>query len=266
MEIGASFAHYANKIKSLPDNNQSFTTDAYGATILSEVGSPVGLFYGYKTDGIYSTTDEALNDGQYIVLRNGSKLYFKAGDVKFVSTNQDKEINAADRVVIGNPNPDCYGNLFTNITVDRVTLSAFFNYSYGNELFNYERMILESGSQFYNQTTAMLNRWTTEGQVTDIPKIAYKDPMGNSRFSDRWIEDGSYLRLKTVTLSYSLPIHTTYLQGLTFWGSANNLFTTTNYLGSDPENSLSNNVLLQGIDRGLIPQGRNFALGIKVNL
>jgi len=112
----------------------------------------------------------------------------------------------------------------------------------------------------------MNNRWTTEGQLTDIPVITYNDPMGNSRFSDRWIEDGSYLRLKTVTLSYSLPIHNTYLQGVTIWGSANNLWLLTKYLGSDPETSMGNSVLMQGIDRGLLPQSRNFALGLKINL
>ena len=86
------------------------------------------------------------------------------------------------------------------------------------------------------------------------------------RHDNRWIEDGSYLRLKTVTLSYSLPIHNTYLQGVTIWGSANNLWLLTKYLGSDPETSMGNSVLMQGIDRGLLPQSRNFALGLKINL
>jgi hypothetical protein len=111
-----------------------------------------------------------------------------------------------------------------------------------------------------------LNRWTTEGQVTDIPRITYGDPMGNSRFSDRWIEDGSYLRLKSVTLSYTQPVNWLFLQGFTVWAQANNLFTITKYLGNDPEVSLSGSVLSQGIDRGLLSQGRSFVLGIKLNL
>ena len=90
--------------------------------------------------------------------------------------------------------------------------------------------------------------------------------MGNARFSDRWIEDGSYLRLKTITLSYNLPINNTYIHGLTFWGQANNVFTLTKYLGADPEFSLGNSVLEQGIDRGLLANSRNFVIGIKINL
>jgi TonB-linked SusC/RagA family outer membrane protein len=265
MEVGASVAHYDNKITALPGGEESFTTEMYGATVLSKVGSPVGLFYGYKTDGVYSTTEEAQNDGKYIVLKNGEKEYFGAGDMVFVSTN-DEEVNEDDQTVIGDPNPDFYGNIFANIKCKNISLNVVFNYSVGNDIFNYERMILEAGSAFYNQTTAMNNRWTTEGQVTDIPVITYGDPMGNSRFSDRWIEDGSYLRLKTVTLSYNLPIHSTYLQGVTIWGSANNLWTWTKYLGSDPESSASNDVLLQGIDRGLLSQGRTFSFGVKINI
>ena len=127
-------------------------------------------------------------------------------------------------------------------------------------------MLLESGSRFHNQTVAMTNRWTCEGQMTNVPKIYYEDPMGNARFSDRWIEDGSYLRLKNVTLSYKLPVANSYIQGITVWGAANNLVTFTNYLGSDPEFSMSTNILTQGIDRGLMPQSPNFSLGVKINL
>ena len=90
--------------------------------------------------------------------------------------------------------------------------------------------------------------------------------MGNSRFSDRWIEDGSFLKLKTVTLSYTLPIRSTYLQGITIWAAANNLFTITKYLGSDPEFSYSNSVLGMGIDRGLLGNGRSFSIGAKIKL
>lgn len=265
MEWGLSIGHYDNKLTSLPDHESSLVTDLYGATILSQVGSPVGLFYGYRTEGVYSTTKDANDDAKYIVLKNGAKKYYGAGDVNFVSIG-DAEINELDRVVIGNPNPDVYGNLFANISMRNVKLSAVFNYSVGNDVFNYQRMVLESGSSFFNQTTAMNNRWTTEGQLTDIPVITFNDPMGNSRFSDRWIEDGSYLRLKTLMLSYTLPIHNTYLQGVTIWGAANNLWLLTQYLGSDPETSMGNNVLMQGIDRGLLPQSRNFALGLKINL
>ena len=127
-------------------------------------------------------------------------------------------------------------------------------------------MQLESGSRFMNQTTALNRRWQVEGQQTDIPQLSFQDPMGNARFSDRWIEDGSYFRLKSVTLSYDLPITSEFLQGLQFWVQANNVFTLTRYLGTDPEFSITSSVLGQGIDVGQLSQSRSFVAGIKINL
>ena len=112
----------------------------------------------------------------------------------------------------------------------------------------------------------MENRWTVDGQNTDIPAISYGDPAGNSRFSDRWIEDGSYFRVKSIKLSYDLPLNLKWLQGLTVWCAAENVYTFTNYTGMDPEFSVNNNVMYQGVDAGLLPQSRSFHLGVKVNL
>jgi hypothetical protein len=128
------------------------------------------------------------------------------------------------------------------------------------------RSQLEGGNRFMNQTTALTNRWQYEGHETSIPKATFQDPMGNSRFSDRWIEDGSYLKLKSVTLSYDLPLNLTFLQGLQFWVQANNLFTATKYLGSDPEVSCTTSVIGQGIDAGYLGQSRSFMAGVKINL
>ena len=197
----------------------------------------------------------------------GKPVYFQAGDMRFVDVNGDHEIDEEeDMRVIGDPNPDLYGNIFTNLRWKNLSLDVVFNYSLGNDVYNYQRRLLESGTRFHNQTTAMLSRWTHEGQQTDIPRLSYLDATGNSRFSDRWIEDGSYLRLKNVTLSYYFPIRNTYIQGLTVWGAANNLLTFTKYLGTDPEVYAGNSVLSMGIDRGLLAQGRNFSLGVKINL
>jgi hypothetical protein len=186
--------------------------------------------------------------------------------MRFVDKDNNGIINDDDRFVIGDPNPDIYGNIYTRFNWKNWSLNATFRYSIGNDVYNYQRSLLEGGSRFYNQTTAMLTRWTGENQQTNMPRISYGDPMGNSRFSDRWIEDGSYLRLSNVTLSYSIPIRSTYLQGITLWGGAYNLFTITRYLGSDPDCGVSGNALLQGIDRGLLANARSFALGVKVNL
>ncbi len=248
--------------------------EVYGATIRSQIGQPVNLFYGYKTAPtstgtyVYSTSEEAAADGLYILGENGiDRNYFGAGDVKFQDKNGDKKIDPNDdRYVIGDPNPDIYGNIFTSLSWKRLRLDVNFNYSLGNDAYNYQRAQLEGGNRFMNQTVAMVNRWSYEGQVTNMPKAEWNDPMGNARFSDRWIEDASYLRLKSITLSYELPINNTFLHGLTFWGQANNVFTVSKYLGADPEFSMSNSVLEQGIDRGLLANSRNFMIGIKINL
>jgi TonB-linked SusC/RagA family outer membrane protein len=266
MEWGGSVSHYTNKVTALSNNNEGFNTEIYGATVRTQVGSPVGVFYGYETEGVYPTAEKAAADGYYVVTKTGDKAYFGAGDMKFKNRTNDQVIDEADRTVIGDPNPDVFGNVFTNLHYRHFTLNVVMNYSLGGDVFNYQRSILESGSRFFNQTTAMNNRWTAEGQNTVIPRIQYGDVLGNSRFSDRWIEDGSYARLKNVTLSYNLPMNNTYIKGLTVWGTASNLFTWTNYLGNDPEFSLGNSVLAQGIDRGLLAQGRTFVLGVRINL
>lgn len=271
-ELGASVGHYKNKLTALPDGQDYVETEVYGATIRSQIGQPVNLFYGYKTEAtasgthVYATSEEAKADGLYILGENGiDKTYFGAGDVKFAD-NGDKEINKADMQVIGDPNPDIYGNIFTSLSYKRIRLDVNFNYSLGNDAYNYLRSQLESGNRFMNQSVAMVNRWSYEGQVTDMPTVMWEDPMGNARFSDRWIEDASYLRLKSITLSYELPLNSTFIHGLTFWGQANNVFTVSKYLGADPDFSMSNSVLEQGIDRGLLANSRNFMLGIKINL
>lgn len=263
---GFSMGHYVNRITSFSDNVSHLDTELYGATIRSQVGSSVNTFYGYRTHGVYATSEEAKAAGKYITDETGTKQYFGAGDVRFVDLDNNGSIDDNDRTVIGDATPDIYGNIFTSLSWRNITLDVNFNYSLGGDVFNYNRQQLESGSRFMNQTTAMLRRWTYEGQQTDIPKATYADPMCNGRFSDRWIEDGSYLRLKTLTLSYKLPISNTYIQGLTVWGQANNLLTVTKYLGADPEFSVSNRVLSQGIDAGLLSQGRSFHVGVKINL
>ena len=271
VEVGASVGHYANKVTKLPDGD--YTSSVYGDNnILTSVGNPVGLFYGYKTAGVFATDAEAKAAGKdgYLYMEDnaGIRNDFKAGDVHFIDQNNDGKISEIDKVVIGDPNPDIYGNIFATINYKNLTLTMGWNYSLGNDVYNYQRSILNSGSTFYNQQVAEVAHWRYEGQQTDYPRLAYGDPMGNNRFSDRWIEDGSYLRLKTLNLSYKVPVpgSWTWLQGLTIWAQANNLLTFTKYLGSDPEFSIGNGVLYQGIDCGNIAQGRSFQCGVKINL
>ena len=280
-EVGANIGTYKNEVTKLPDgttfNSQKdgalygYTTDIYDATILTAVGQAAGVFFGYETDGVYANAADVPTDvnGKPLSTQDvntGILTPFEAGDVKFVDQNGDNIINLQDRVIIGNPNPDLYGNISSNLMYKNFSLSATLNYSLGNDVYNYQRALLESGSSFYNQTTAVTNRWKTEGDITDMPRASYGDPKGNNRFSDRWIEDGSYIRLKDITLSYNVPVKASWLQGLTVWCAGTNLLTFSKYLGSDPEFSFSNNVLYQGIDNGLLGQSRSFQLGVKINL
>ena len=284
-EIGASVGTYKNVVTELPDQTiinknwtekdgelRGFTTDMYGATILTAVGQSAGVFFGYETEGVFASTSEAYDaeKGDWRLktydVNTGVMTPLEAGDVKFKDQNGDGLISIDDRVIIGNPNPDFYGNINSNLTFKNFSLSATLNYSLGNDVYNYQRALLESGSSFYNQTVAVTNRWKVEGHETNMPKATYGDPKGNNRFSDRWIEDGSYIRLKDVTLSYKVPVSASWLQGLTVWCAGTNLLTFSKYLGSDPEFSFSNNVLFQGIDNGLLGQSRSFHVGVKINL
>lgn len=270
-QLGASVGHYKNKITELAGDDP-IDNEVYGATIRTQVGQAANLFYGYQTEGVFSTTADAVAAGKngealYIMSENGrDKMYFGAGDMHFTDVNGDGQISEIDRVVIGDPNPDIYGNIFTTVGFKRFKLDVNFNYSLGNDVYNYMRSQLEGGSRFMNQTNAMNRRWQAEGQVTDMPRITFQDPMGNARFSDRWIEDGSYLRLKTVTLSYTLPLKSEYIQGLQFWVQGNNLLTFSKYLGSDPEFSMTTAVIGQGIDLGQLAQSRSIVAGVKINL
>ena len=272
VEVGASVGHYKNKVKALPDGD--YTTSVYGDNnILTSVGNPVAMFYGYQTAGVFATDADAKAAGQgnYLYMQDaaGNNLYFQAGDVHFIDRNSDGKIDAADKTIIGNPNPDIYGNIFATVNYKNLALNIGLNYSLGNDVYNYQRSVLNSGSTFYNQQISEVNRWRYEGQQATLPRVAYGDPMGNNRFSDRWIEDGSYLRMKTINLTYRIPVPEswqTWLQGLSVWAEAQNVFTVTKYLGSDPEFSIGNGVFYQGIDCGNLAQGRAFLAGLKINL
>ena len=167
VEVGASVGHYANKVTKLPDGD--YTSSVYGDNnILTSVGNPVGLFYGYKTAGVFATDAEAkaaAKDG-YLYMEDNAGLRndFKAGDVHFIDQKNDGKISELDKVVIGDPNPDIYGNIFATINYKNLTLTMGWNYSLGNDVYNYQRSILNSGSTFYNQQVAEVAHWRYEGQ------------------------------------------------------------------------------------------------------
>jgi TonB-linked SusC/RagA family outer membrane protein len=264
-ELGASVSHYQNKIVELPDGD--YTTSLYGGEILTAVRQPAGLFYGYKTGGVLATTAEAEEANLKIHHPTGvGYIPFAAGDIRFIDLHQDGIIDEQDKTLIGNPNPDLTGVFNTRFAYGRFSVNALFSFSYGNDVYNYVRSQLEAGNYLYNQSAAMQNRWINEGQRTTVPQSVFGDPLGNSRFSDRWIEDGSYLRFKTLTIAYDIPVNWIFLSGFTVWASVNNLWTYSKYLGADPEFSVGNSILYQGIDSGLLSQGRSYFVGLKLNL
>ena len=265
-EVGASVGHYKSEVTALDEALNPVAV--YGGEVKTMVGQPVAVFWGYKTDGVIASAQEAEALGLY--KKEGTNIHkFEAGDIKFVDINPGENpglIDENDKTIIGDPNPDFYGNIYSSMKMKNWKLDVVCNYSVGNDIYNYYRQQLESGSSFNNQTTALVNRWTVDGQQTSTPKVVFGDPMGNSRFSDRWIEDGSYLRIKTIKLSYDVPVSYSWLQGLTLWCAAENVYTFTKYDGNDPETSVNNSILYQGIDAGLLPQSRSFHFGVKLNL
>ncbi len=264
-DLNLTLAHNKNEVKEL-DCGSIRSTIGEG-TVLTSVGSSIGVFYGYETNGVYSTNDEAAAEGLGTMLGSVRKP-FEGGDVRFIDQNGDDLIDENDMVEIGDPNPAVFGGLTSIMQYRRFKLTANFNFSLGNDVYNYTRSQLENMSSYTNQTENVLNRWRTDGDVTAMPRATYGDPLGNSRFSDRWIEDGSYLKLKELSLSYDFNIKSSYITGLTVFGTCENLFTLTNYKGYDPEivSSSSNNPLYQGVDAFTTPTARTFYIGLKLGL
>ncbi|WP_140486097.1 SusC/RagA family TonB-linked outer membrane protein [Flavobacterium sp. GSA192] len=265
LDLGVNVSRYKNEVQGLP--NGDILTQFAGATYLTSVGKDANLFYGLKTVGVYSTTVEANTAGLSRRLSNGELVPFAAGDMQFVDKNNDDIIDNNDRMVIGNPNADLLGSFSTNIAYKRFSLQALFNFSIGNDIYNGLRYNLEKMSGYENQSVATTYRWVAEGQQTDMPKATWGDPMGNSEFSSRWIEDGSYLRLKTLVLGYDFKVNNMdYIKYIKLYATANNLLTFTKYLGYDPEFSATSSIFGQGTDIGLAPQFRTFQLGLRLGL
>jgi TonB-linked SusC/RagA family outer membrane protein len=263
-EIGFVISKFKTAVDELFDEKR--ISKVYNSNILTEVGKPIGVFYGYKTLGVFESDQKAMETGLKNRMANESLVDFRGGDVIFDDFEKDNIIDSKDMQVIGDPTPDFTGEVFTRISYKRISLNASLGFSYGGEVFNQMRYSLERMYSTNNQTEAVLNRWRYSGQVTNMPRAEYGDPMNNSRFSDRWIEDGSYARLKNVTISYKLPIKESILKNAEVYASGINLFTFTNYLGMDPEFSLNSFSLAQGIDAGMVPQNRMVMLGIKIGL
>jgi TonB-linked SusC/RagA family outer membrane protein len=263
-DLGVNVSAYKNKLLTR-SVDEEFTQIA-GGTVRTKTGAPIAQFYGYKTDGILNSDQEAIDANLSIKNPDGMIYPFGAGDVRFVDAVADGIIDDKDMTVIGDPNPDFFGSFNSRLQWKQFTLSAVFTYSVGNDVYNAVRANLESMSGTDNQTIAAAYRWKVDGQNTNMPKATWGDPMGNARFSDRWIEDGSFLRMKNVTLSYNLPIKSSFIANAQAYVSASNMLTLSKYLGYDPEFMTGSSPLYFGIDSGVSPQPKTILFGIKIGL
>lgn len=263
-DLGTVLSHYQNTVKDL--KTDQIYTNVLGATILTAKGNPMGLFYGYKTDGVYATQSEA-DAADLVVMKGLVAVPFEAGDVRFVNTeSSDNVIDEKDRVVIGDPNPTLFGSLLNNFSYKQWKLNTMVIFSLGNDVFNYTRSQLENMSSYNNQLKTVQNRWRYEGNQTSVPRAVYGDPLGNARFSDRWIEDGSYIRLKNIVLSYNWELKRSFIENCTFFLTGENLLTFTRYKGLDPEFAIGQNPLYYGIDAGVVPQPKIVSIGVNLSL
>ncbi len=204
-------------------------------------GMPLGSFWGYISDGVDPET----------------------GELKYRDVNEDGIISASDRTYIGDPNPDFTYGLTNTFKWNGLSLSVLIQGSYGNDIYNVSKMETQGMYDGKNQTTDVLNRWQVPGQITNVPKAGFD--MKNSTY---FLEDGSYLRVKDISLSYDIPrniINKIHLTRLMPYVSATNLITITGYKGMDPEvNQYGNSGAVQGIDWGTYPMCRSFVFGLKV--
>ncbi|MGC4102397.1 SusC/RagA family TonB-linked outer membrane protein [Ferruginibacter sp.] len=258
-----NFTYNKNTVLSMPSRMD--TTFAYGDySAVAQPGTSIGSFWGYNALGVYARTSD-------VNVKNGpdNLIPFKGGDVIFEDLNKDGIIDYHDQKVLGNVNPDVYGGFLNTLSYKHFDLSVFIDYAFGGKIYNARRATLQAMSNYSNQSTDVLRYWKNEGDQTDIPRLQNGDPVGNARFSSRWIEDGSYVRFKAVTLSYNFPLNKS-LKGV--FNSARllitgqNLVTFSKYKGYSPEVGNFANPVMYGVDYGNVPPLRAVVVGVQLGL
>jgi len=264
-DLGLNLSKFENEV--LEIRNDEVVTDFQGGSFISRKGESVLNFYGYQFEGVFTSQQEA----EDAALRNERGIEFGAGDARFADLSgpddePDGIIDQYDKMIIGSPIPDLYGSAYTSFTYGIFSLRGSIQFVTGNEVFNYLRAQNEQMSDLSNQSSNVLKRWQYDGHQTDIPRASWGDPTGNAAFSSRWIEDGSYMRLKYLTLACRIPRKFLVFRDAEFFATGVNLITLTNYLGPDPEFAVSYHTMEQGIDYGLMPLTRKFMIGVKLGL
>src|SRR5690606_14068354 len=257
--VDANFSSVDNELISLGSGNTifgpSFQGDAYTYT---EEGKPIAYFYGWIADGLFQEGDET-----------SQQPNAAPGDIRFRDINGDGVITDDDRTYLGHYMPDfTYG---LNFTADwkNFDLSLFIQGVQGNEIFSNIRYHTEGMTRLFNASTVVLDRWTPNNTNTDVPRAVSSDPNRNARASSRFVEDGSYMRLKKLSIGYTLPSQWLgkSISNVRVYVSSQTLLTFTKYSGYDPEIAVRtgiNSSLGAGIDYGQFPQPRTFIGGLQV--
>ena len=267
-----NIAFNRNRILALVDNQNTLQTSVTWEThfnsqfpYISQVNKPTGMMYGFIYDGTYKPEDfdAAGNLKSGIPAYKGNKM--QPGDMKYRDMNGDGKIDDYDRTIIGCGQPLHTGGFSNNFTWKNFDLNIFFSWSYGNDILNANRLIFESGWKSQtNQLASYANRWTPSNPTSDTPRAA---ATGSEEYSSRVIEDGSFLRLKNVSLGYTIPsrqLRKAGISSLRLYVSADNIWTWTNYSGPDPEVSTRNSVLTPGFDWSAYPRAYGFTAGVNI--
>jgi len=266
-----------NKIVELTRNQESLLTSVNNLGVnyrnlplyVARVGSPIAMFYGYIWDGNYQNEDFYRGTNGQLVpkLPYAGGDAIQPGDIKYRDVNGDGVIDVNDNTVIGNPNPDFFGGFTNNFTYGNFDLNVFFQFVYGNDVLNGNRLVFEGwGSPQQNLFASYVNRWTPENPTNEHFRTNGQGPYA---YSSKIVEDGSFLRLKTVSLGYKLPgdlLKRIKLQGCRVYVSGQNLFTWTKYEGFDPEVSARSSALTPNFDYAVYPRSRTITFGLNLTL
>jgi TonB-linked SusC/RagA family outer membrane protein len=242
---------------------------------VAEIGRPAAQFFGYIWDGVYQVDDfDQTPSGQYILkpdrpTNGNARANIKPGDIRYRDLNGDGVVDSYDQTVIGNTLPKHFGGFANNFTYRGLSLHIFFQWSYGSQIYNANRLLFEGngkGSGSLNQFANYANRWTAENPSNTLHRAGGQGPGG--AYSSRVLEDGSFLRLKTISLSYALPsawVKRMRIRSLNVFSSVQNLYTWTNYSGMDPEVSTRNSTLTPGFDWSAYPRARTIVFGLNTS-
>jgi TonB-linked SusC/RagA family outer membrane protein len=269
--IGANASFIKNKVTLLYGDKKNYIGSViYGRQLLETSrtyeGQPIASFYGFKTNGLYQTTKDIQDDPG--IQNDPNKDNIVPGDVRFVDQNKDGIIDDVDRVYLGNPNPKVVYGINGSAGFKNFDLSFSFAGVSGLSLYNADRVAGLDATGVFNWYSDQKNRWHGEGTSNDVPRLTRRNLNNNYRSSDLWIEDGSYLALKNITLGYTfskLHISETVLPEIRVYASCYNAFYITNYTGFTPELGYTDGNKQRGVDVAQYPSARTILFGASIN-